>query len=110
MIVKVPPYPDRSITSPVSALIYIVTNAGRSHDAQPFTYTPEPGMSSAGSGTEGGREGTSGEGGIWDWLLLGVATWCSDQLNVKIFRTLCWQWCRHVNGGTGVSYNFKVIF
>uniref|UniRef100_A0A8C2DYH5 Nuclear factor of activated T-cells 5 n=1 Tax=Cyprinus carpio TaxID=7962 RepID=A0A8C2DYH5_CYPCA len=42
LIVKVPPYQNPAITSPVSVGIYIVTNAGRSHDIQPFTYTPEP--------------------------------------------------------------------
>uniref|UniRef100_W5M8Q2 Nuclear factor of activated T-cells 5 n=1 Tax=Lepisosteus oculatus TaxID=7918 RepID=W5M8Q2_LEPOC len=42
LIVKVPPYQNQLITSPVSAGIYVVTNAGRSHDVQPFTYTPEP--------------------------------------------------------------------
>uniref|UniRef100_A0A8C1ZME5 Nuclear factor of activated T-cells 5 n=1 Tax=Cyprinus carpio TaxID=7962 RepID=A0A8C1ZME5_CYPCA len=44
LIVKVPPYQNPAITSPVSVGIYIVTNAGRSHDIQPFTYTPEPGQ------------------------------------------------------------------
>ncbi|KAI7813940.1 nuclear factor of activated T-cells 5 isoform X1 [Triplophysa rosa] len=42
LIVKVPPYQNQAITSPVSVCIYVVTNAGRSHDLQPFTYTPEP--------------------------------------------------------------------
>ncbi|RLV92452.1 hypothetical protein DV515_00013756 [Chloebia gouldiae] len=42
LIVKVPPYHDQQITSAVSVGIYVVTNAGRSHDVQPFTYTPEP--------------------------------------------------------------------
>lgn len=42
---KVPPYHDQHITLPVSVGIYVVTNAGRSHDVQPFTYTPDPGMS-----------------------------------------------------------------
>ncbi|ROL41219.1 Nuclear factor of activated T-cells 5 [Anabarilius grahami] len=42
LIVKVPPYQNPAITSPVSIGIYVVTNAGRSHDVQPFTYTPEP--------------------------------------------------------------------
>ncbi|XP_075795885.1 nuclear factor of activated T-cells 5 isoform X3 [Pelodiscus sinensis] len=41
LIVKVPPYPDQKITSPVSVGIYVVTNAGRSHDVQSFTYTPD---------------------------------------------------------------------
>ncbi|XP_060110525.1 nuclear factor of activated T-cells 5 isoform X2 [Heteronotia binoei] len=42
VIVKVPPYYDQQITAPVSVGIYVVTNAGRSHDIQPFTYTPDP--------------------------------------------------------------------
>ncbi|XP_044126598.1 nuclear factor of activated T-cells 5 isoform X1 [Bufo gargarizans] len=42
LIVKVPPYHDQHITSPVSVVIFVVTNAGRSHEVQPFTYTPEP--------------------------------------------------------------------
>ncbi|XP_019360894.1 PREDICTED: nuclear factor of activated T-cells 5 isoform X1 [Gavialis gangeticus] len=41
LIVKVPPYHDQHITSAVSVGIYVVTNAGRSHDVQPFTYTPD---------------------------------------------------------------------
>lgn len=41
LIVKVPPYHDQQITAPVSVSIYVVTNAGRSHDIQPFTYTPD---------------------------------------------------------------------
>ncbi|XP_015262219.1 PREDICTED: nuclear factor of activated T-cells 5 isoform X1 [Gekko japonicus] len=41
VIVKVPPYHDQQITAPVSVGIYVVTNAGRSHDIQPFTYTPD---------------------------------------------------------------------
>ncbi|XP_054856346.1 nuclear factor of activated T-cells 5 isoform X2 [Eublepharis macularius] len=41
VIVKVPPYHNQHITAPVSVGIYVVTNAGRSHDIQPFTYTPE---------------------------------------------------------------------
>ncbi|XP_034046413.1 nuclear factor of activated T-cells 5 isoform X2 [Thalassophryne amazonica] len=40
LIVKVPPYQNQSITSAVYVWIYVVTNAGRSHDVQPFTYTP----------------------------------------------------------------------
>ncbi|XP_017333799.1 nuclear factor of activated T-cells 5 isoform X2 [Ictalurus punctatus] len=44
LIVKVPPYQNLAITSPVSVGIYVVTNAGRCHDVQPFTYTPEPVM------------------------------------------------------------------
>ncbi|XP_004584043.2 nuclear factor of activated T-cells 5 isoform X2 [Ochotona princeps] len=42
LIVKVPPYHDQHITLPVSVGIYVVTNAGKSHDVQPFTYTPDP--------------------------------------------------------------------
>lgn len=45
LIVKVPPYHNQHITLPVSVGIYVVTNAGKSHDVQPFTYTPDPGMS-----------------------------------------------------------------
>uniref|UniRef100_A0A3B5AYN6 Nuclear factor of activated T-cells 5 n=1 Tax=Stegastes partitus TaxID=144197 RepID=A0A3B5AYN6_9TELE len=41
LIVAVPPFHNQSITSPVSVGIFVMTNAGRSHDAQPFTYTPE---------------------------------------------------------------------
>uniref|UniRef100_A0AAQ4PA32 Nuclear factor of activated T-cells 5 n=1 Tax=Gasterosteus aculeatus aculeatus TaxID=481459 RepID=A0AAQ4PA32_GASAC len=41
VIVKVPPYQNQSITSSVCVGIYVVTNAGRSHDVQPFTYTPD---------------------------------------------------------------------
>ncbi|XP_026992372.2 nuclear factor of activated T-cells 5 isoform X2 [Tachysurus fulvidraco] len=44
LIVKVPPYQNLAITSPVSVGIYVVTNAGRCHDVQPFTYAPEPVM------------------------------------------------------------------
>ncbi|KAF7662066.1 hypothetical protein LDENG_00247380 [Lucifuga dentata] len=43
LIVKVPPYQSLAITSAVCVGIYVVTNAGRSHDAQPFTYTPDLG-------------------------------------------------------------------
>uniref|UniRef100_A0A4W5MJ21 Nuclear factor of activated T-cells 5 n=1 Tax=Hucho hucho TaxID=62062 RepID=A0A4W5MJ21_9TELE len=42
LIVKVPPYQNPAIASAVCVGIYVVTNAGRSHDVQPFTYTPEP--------------------------------------------------------------------
>ncbi|XP_071766115.2 nuclear factor of activated T-cells 5 isoform X2 [Centroberyx gerrardi] len=41
LIVKVPPYQSQVITSAVCVGIYVVTNAGRSHDVQPFTYTPD---------------------------------------------------------------------
>uniref|UniRef100_A0A8C5HBU8 Nuclear factor of activated T-cells 5 n=1 Tax=Gouania willdenowi TaxID=441366 RepID=A0A8C5HBU8_GOUWI len=44
LIVKVPPYQNQTITSAVSVGIYVVTNAGRSHDIQPFTYTPDTGV------------------------------------------------------------------
>ncbi|XP_058256484.1 nuclear factor of activated T-cells 5 isoform X1 [Hemibagrus wyckioides] len=44
LIVKVPPYQNLAITSPVSVGVYVVTNAGRCHDVQTFTYTPEPVM------------------------------------------------------------------
>ncbi|XP_055993230.1 nuclear factor of activated T-cells 5 isoform X2 [Sorex fumeus] len=47
LIVKVPPYHDQHITLPVSVGIYVVTNAGRSHDVQPFTYTPDPATAGA---------------------------------------------------------------
>ncbi|MBN3273726.1 NFAT5 factor, partial [Polyodon spathula] len=46
LIVKVPPYHNPKISSPVCVGIYVVTNAGRSHEVQPFTYTPEPGTCS----------------------------------------------------------------
>ncbi|XP_048461999.1 nuclear factor of activated T-cells 5-like [Rhincodon typus] len=46
LIVKVPPYHNPHITSPVSVGIYVVTNAGRSHEMQPFTFTPDPASSS----------------------------------------------------------------
>ncbi|XP_055777126.1 nuclear factor of activated T-cells 5-like isoform X2 [Salvelinus fontinalis] len=42
LIVKVPPYQNPAIASAVCVGMYVVTNAGRSHDVQPFTYTPEP--------------------------------------------------------------------
>ncbi|XP_047202135.1 nuclear factor of activated T-cells 5a [Girardinichthys multiradiatus] len=41
LVVTVPPFQSQSITSPVCVWIYVMTNAGRSHEAQPFTYTPE---------------------------------------------------------------------
>uniref|UniRef100_A0A8C3A4T1 Nuclear factor of activated T-cells 5 n=1 Tax=Cyclopterus lumpus TaxID=8103 RepID=A0A8C3A4T1_CYCLU len=41
LIVTVPPFHNQSVTSPVSVGIFVMTNAGRSHDAQPFTYTPD---------------------------------------------------------------------
>ncbi|XP_063801522.1 nuclear factor of activated T-cells 5 isoform X3 [Pseudophryne corroboree] len=46
LIVKVPPYHDQNITSPVSVVMFVVTNAGRSHEVQPFTYTPESSVTS----------------------------------------------------------------
>lgn len=45
LVVKVPPYHDQTVTSPVSVGISVVTNAGRTHELQPFTYTPQPGLS-----------------------------------------------------------------
>lgn len=44
LIVKVPPYHNQATTSSVCVGIYVVTNAGRSHEIQPFTYTPESGL------------------------------------------------------------------
>uniref|UniRef100_A0A3P9ALA4 Nuclear factor of activated T-cells 5 n=1 Tax=Esox lucius TaxID=8010 RepID=A0A3P9ALA4_ESOLU len=41
VIVTVPPYHNLSVSSAVSVGVYIMTNAGRSHDIQPFTYTPD---------------------------------------------------------------------
>ncbi|XP_068171988.1 nuclear factor of activated T-cells 5 isoform X2 [Antennarius striatus] len=41
LIVKIPQYQNQAITSSVSVGIYVVTNAGRSHDIQAFTYTPD---------------------------------------------------------------------
>uniref|UniRef100_A0A3B4A5S8 Nuclear factor of activated T-cells 5 n=1 Tax=Periophthalmus magnuspinnatus TaxID=409849 RepID=A0A3B4A5S8_9GOBI len=41
LIVTVPPFHNQSITSAVSVGIFVMTNAGRSHEAQPFTYTPD---------------------------------------------------------------------
>uniref|UniRef100_A0A3P9HYI6 Nuclear factor of activated T-cells 5 n=1 Tax=Oryzias latipes TaxID=8090 RepID=A0A3P9HYI6_ORYLA len=41
LIVTVPPYHNQSISSPVSVGIFVMTNAGKSHEAQPFTYTPD---------------------------------------------------------------------
>ncbi|XP_035497869.2 nuclear factor of activated T-cells 5a isoform X2 [Scophthalmus maximus] len=41
LIVTVPPFHNQSITSPMSVGVFVMTNAGRSHDAQPFTYTPD---------------------------------------------------------------------
>ncbi|XP_051548321.1 nuclear factor of activated T-cells 5-like isoform X1 [Myxocyprinus asiaticus] len=40
LVVKVPPYRDQTVTSPVSVGIAVVTDAGRTHDLQPFTYNP----------------------------------------------------------------------
>uniref|UniRef100_A0A3B1JQ30 Nuclear factor of activated T-cells 5 n=2 Tax=Astyanax mexicanus TaxID=7994 RepID=A0A3B1JQ30_ASTMX len=42
LVVKVPPFHDLTVTSPVSVGICVVTNAGRTHELQPFTYTPQP--------------------------------------------------------------------
>uniref|UniRef100_A0A3Q2PYD1 Nuclear factor of activated T-cells 5 n=1 Tax=Fundulus heteroclitus TaxID=8078 RepID=A0A3Q2PYD1_FUNHE len=41
LVVTVPPFQSQAITSPVTVGIFVTTNAGRSHEAQPFTYTPE---------------------------------------------------------------------
>ncbi|XP_055011191.1 nuclear factor of activated T-cells 5a isoform X2 [Boleophthalmus pectinirostris] len=41
LIVTVPPFHNQSVTSAVSVGIFVMTNAGRSHEAQPFTYTPD---------------------------------------------------------------------
>lgn len=43
LIVTVPPFHNQSVTSPISVGIFVMTNAGKSHDAQPFTYTPDSG-------------------------------------------------------------------
>ena len=43
LIVKVPSYQDPDTSSSVCVGIYVVTNAGRSNDTQPFTYSPDPG-------------------------------------------------------------------
>uniref|UniRef100_A0A087YHY4 Nuclear factor of activated T-cells 5 n=1 Tax=Poecilia formosa TaxID=48698 RepID=A0A087YHY4_POEFO len=48
LVVTVPPFHSQSITSPVSVGIFVMTNAGRSHEAQAFTYTPESADSSSG--------------------------------------------------------------
>lgn len=42
LVVKVPPYCDLKVTSPVSVGISVLTNAGRTQELQPFTYTPLP--------------------------------------------------------------------
>uniref|UniRef100_A0A1A8CF40 Nuclear factor of activated T-cells 5 n=1 Tax=Nothobranchius kadleci TaxID=1051664 RepID=A0A1A8CF40_NOTKA len=41
LVVTAPPFHNQSITSPVSVAIFVMTNAGRSHEPQPFIYTPE---------------------------------------------------------------------
>lgn len=46
LIVTVPPFHNQSITSLVSVGIFVMTNAGRSHEAQTFTYIPDSGTSS----------------------------------------------------------------
>lgn len=43
LIVTVPQFHNLSITSPVSVGIFVMTNAGRSHEAQTFTYVPDSG-------------------------------------------------------------------
>ncbi|XP_030232928.1 nuclear factor of activated T-cells 5 isoform X2 [Gadus morhua] len=42
LIVKVPPYQNQDTSSSVCVGIFVLTNAGRSNDVQPFTYTPDP--------------------------------------------------------------------
>uniref|UniRef100_A0A8B9LT92 Nuclear factor of activated T-cells 5 n=1 Tax=Astyanax mexicanus TaxID=7994 RepID=A0A8B9LT92_ASTMX len=49
LVVKVPPFHDLTVTSPVSVGICVVTNAGRTHELQPFTYTPQPAMQTGAS-------------------------------------------------------------
>ncbi|TWW76454.1 Nuclear factor of activated T-cells 5 [Takifugu flavidus] len=41
LIVTVPPFHNQAVTSPVSVGIFVMTNAGRSHEAQTFTYIPD---------------------------------------------------------------------
>uniref|UniRef100_H3C5H5 Nuclear factor of activated T-cells 5 n=1 Tax=Tetraodon nigroviridis TaxID=99883 RepID=H3C5H5_TETNG len=41
LIVTVPPFHNQSVTSPVSVGIFVMTNAGRSNEAQTFTYVPD---------------------------------------------------------------------
>lgn len=41
LIVTVPPFHNQSISAPVSVSIFVMTNAGRSHEPQPFIYTPD---------------------------------------------------------------------
>lgn len=43
LIVTVPPFHNQAVTSPVSVRIFVMTNAGRSHEAQTFTYVPDTG-------------------------------------------------------------------
>lgn len=43
LIVTVPPFHNQSVASPVSVGIFVMTNAGRSHEAQTFTYIPDTG-------------------------------------------------------------------
>lgn len=43
LIVTVPPFHNQSVTSPVSVGIFVMTNAGRSNEAQTFTYIPDSG-------------------------------------------------------------------
>lgn len=43
LIVTVPPFHNQSITSPVSVGIFVMTNAGRSHEGQTFTFIPDSG-------------------------------------------------------------------
>ncbi|XP_056137857.1 nuclear factor of activated T-cells 5a [Lampris incognitus] len=48
LIVTVPPFHNQSVSSPIAVGIFVMTNAGRSHDAQPFTYTPDSAANSLG--------------------------------------------------------------
>lgn len=43
LIVMVPPFHNQSVTSPVTVGIFVMTNAGRSNEAQTFTYIPDSG-------------------------------------------------------------------
>ncbi|XP_038155992.1 nuclear factor of activated T-cells 5a isoform X1 [Cyprinodon tularosa] len=81
LVVTVPPFQNQSITSPVSVGIFVMTNAGRSHEAQSFTYTPESVDNSNGQAvkTEGSSLVTSC---IFDGQIKSVPSEqseCSDQ-------------------------------
>lgn len=43
LIVTVPPFHNQLVTSPVTVGIFVMTNAGRSNEAQTFTYVPDSG-------------------------------------------------------------------